>query len=156
MIRIPAELLGEIHRHSERDYPHECCGALLGRVYPGAPEADADGTETREVAALHAAANRRETAAAPRRFLITADDYRVIEREARARNLDVIGFYHSHPDHPARPSEYDREHALPWYSYVIVSVSAGRAGETASWILGDDRGGFGLERVISGETTQRR
>ena len=160
MIRIPGDLLLEIHRHAVSDYPHECCGALLGRVTAGAlgeaTDPDAAGAETREVAALHAAANRRETEAAPRRFLITSDDYRAIERGARERGLDVIGFYHSHPDHPARPSDYDREHALPWYSYVIVSVSAGRAGETTSWILDDDRCAFQSERVVTDETTQRR
>ena len=159
MIRIPGDLLREIHGHAERDYPHECCGALLGRVSDGpsgAPGSEATDRETREVVAFHAATNRREAAAAPKRFLITADDYRDIERAARARDLDVLGFYHSHPDHPARPSEYDREHALPWYSYVIISVSAGRVGETTSWILDDDRRDFGFERVVADTTTQRR
>jgi proteasome lid subunit RPN8/RPN11 len=157
VIRIPGLLLREIHGHAERDYPHECCGALLGRVSNaapvGTPGLDADGGETREVVALQAAANRRETAVAPRRFLITADDYRAIERAARARQLDILGFYHSHPDHPARPSEYDREHALPGYSYVIVSVNAGRVEETTSWVLADDRRGFGSERIVADATT---
>jgi proteasome lid subunit RPN8/RPN11 len=153
VIRIPEEVLREIHAHAERDYPHECCGALLGRVSGPASgraaQAGGAGPEAREVVALHAAANRRETEAAPRRFLITAEDYRAIERAARGRELDVLGFYHSHPDHPARPSEYDREHALPWYSYVIVAVDAGRAGETTSWVLDDDRRDFVLEPVVA-------
>lgn len=152
MIHIPDDLLREIHAHAERDYPHECCGALLGRVSaPPSILAPGPGAEAREVVALQAADNRREATAAPRRFLITADDYRAIEREARVRDLVVLGFYHSHPDHPARPSDYDREHALPWYSYVIVSVNAGRAGETTSWILDDDRRGFALEPVVAKE-----
>ncbi len=150
MIHIPDALVGAIRDHARRDYPHECCGALLGRVEPSAAGAG----ETRVVIALRAAENRREAEAAPRRFLITPDDYRAIEREACERALDVLGFYHSHPDHPARPSEYDREHALPWYSYVIISVRAGRAGETpadlTSWVLDDDRHAFTFE-PIAGE-----
>ncbi|MDH4037074.1 MAG: M67 family metallopeptidase [Candidatus Krumholzibacteria bacterium] len=139
MIAIAPELMRAIHAHARRTYPHECCGALLGALA-------ADGA--REVAALHEADNRREASAAARRFLITPDDYRAIERDARARSLEVLGFYHSHPDHPARPSDYDREHAFPWYSYVIVSVRDGVAGETTSWILDDDRTAFAAETIV--------
>jgi proteasome lid subunit RPN8/RPN11 len=149
VIRIPETLVRAIRDHARREYPHECCGALLGRVEPSAA---GDG-EIRVVVALRAAENRREAEAAPRRFLITSEDYRAIEREARERALDVLGFYHSHPDHPARPSEYDRDHALPWYSYVIVSVREGRAGETpadlTSWVLGDDRHAFAFEPIAT-------
>lgn len=139
MIAIPAILLRAIHAHAERTYPHECCGALLGRV------ADDD---ARAVVALHEADNRREASAAARRFLIAPDDYRAIERAARAQSLDVLGFYHSHPDHPAHPSDYDRAHAFPWYSYVIVSVRSGTAAETTSWILDDDRAAFAAETIV--------
>lgn len=145
MIVITPEHLRAIHAHAARAYPHECCGALLGREQAGA------GGAVRTVEALHEADNRREPGAAPRRFLITADDFLEIERAARARGLDVIGFYHSHPDHPARPSEYDREHALPWYSYVIVSVRGGATGETTSWILGDDRAAFAAEPIVDAQ-----
>jgi proteasome lid subunit RPN8/RPN11 len=141
VIRLSREQLRTLHAHAEAAYPHECCGALLGR------ERDGD----REVVALHAADNRREAEAAPRRFLISAEDYRAIEAAARARALDVLGFYHSHPDHPARPSDYDREHAFPWYSYVIVSVRDGRAAETTSWILDDDRAAFAPEPLSTEE-----
>lgn len=150
MIHIPDALAGAIRDHAQREYPHECCGALLGRVEPAAAGAG----EVRVVVALRAAENRREAEAAPRRFLITPDDYRAIEREARERALAVLGFYHSHPDHPARPSDYDREHALPWYSYVIISVREGRAGDTpadlTSWILGDERHAFTFEPIATG------
>jgi proteasome lid subunit RPN8/RPN11 len=71
----------------------------------------------------------------------------VADRAAEARGLDVVGWYHSHPDHPARPSEYDREHAWPWYSYIIVSVAKGVAGEMTSWRLQDDRAGYEKERI---------
>jgi proteasome lid subunit RPN8/RPN11 len=142
MIRIAPELVRAIRAHAERDYPGECCGALLGRAGAG----PAPGV-TKWVLALEPAENRREAEDAPRRFLITADDYRAIERVAREKSLDVLGFYHSHPDQPARPSEYDREHALPSYSYVIVSVRQGRAEEFTSWTLDDDRRAFSSEPV---------
>lgn len=142
MIRISPELIRAIRVHAERDYPNECCGALLGRA-GAAPSPEA----TKWVLALVPAGNRREADALPTRFLITADDYRAIEGVAREKSLDVLGFYHSHPDHPARPSEYDREHALPSYSYVIVSVREGRAEEFTSWTLDDDRGAFSSEPI---------
>lgn len=138
MISMPEDVMRAIRAHAERTYPHECCGALLGSE---------GGDGVRAVVALYEADNRREAGAAPRRFLITAEDYRTIERAARERSLDVLGFYHSHPDHPARPSDYDREHAFPWYSYVIVTVQGGVAGETTSWILDDDRVSFQEESV---------
>lgn len=142
MIRISPELMRAIRVHAEREYPNECCGALLGRA-GSAPSPEA----TKWVLALEPAGNRRDVEDAPRRFLITADDYRAIERVARQKSLEVLGFYHSHPDHPARPSEYDREHALPSFSYVIVSVRQGRAEEFTSWTLDDDRSTFSSEPV---------
>ena len=63
------------------------------------------------------------------------------------RGLEVVGYYHSHPDHPARPSDYDRDHGWPWYSYVIISIQQGKAGELNSWVLRDDRSKFELESV---------
>ena len=150
MIRISPELIDAIREHAERDYPHECCGALLGRA-GSAPRPDG----TKWVLALEPVENRREAEAAPRRFLISADDYRGIERSAREKSLEVVGFYHSHPDHPARPSEYDREHALPSFSYVIVSVQSGRSGELTSWTLDDDRAAFSAELVAEIDSASR-
>jgi proteasome lid subunit RPN8/RPN11 len=69
------------------------------------------------------------------------------ELAARKRGWEVLGFYHSHPDHPARPSDYDREYALPFYSYVIVAVERGKAAELTSWELAADRGQFNVEVV---------
>jgi len=140
-LRMSSALADAIRRHAERTYPHECCGALLGRGDGGA----------RDVSAALPVENQREGEAARRRFLITGEDYRALEREARARHLDIVGFYHSHPDHPARPSDYDRDHALPWYAYVIVSVRAGRGGEMACWVLDDDRAGFSEELIEHGD-----
>ncbi len=79
------------------------------------------------------------------RFLIDPLEQLRVEKDAQARGLDVLGYYHSHPDHPARPSNYDRDHAWPWYSYVIVSVEQGTARELTSWTLAEDRSVFDQE-----------
>lgn len=137
MIRIDEQLRARILDHAESTYPHECCGGLLGSA----------GAGHKAVRAIVPIDNRRDGDAARRRFLITADDYRALDARARAEGADVIGFYHSHPDHPARPSDFDREHALPWYSYVIVAVADGRSHAMTSWVLNDDRTGFAEEDV---------
>ena len=149
-LEINREHLKEIGRHGARAYPNECCGALLG-------VADGDAQQVRALLALD---NRREGEAARTRFLVSADDFRWAEKQARQQGLEIIGFYHSHPDHPARPSEFDREHALPWYSYVVVRVvrvarrADGQAGgepqESTSWVLAEDRSQFNPEEI---ETT---
>lgn len=132
-------MLDDIRTHGARAYPSECCGALIGV---------ADG-DSKLVRALLPLDNRREGEAARTRFLVTADDFRWAEKEARAKGLDILGFYHSHPDHPARPSDFDREHALPWYSYIIVSVAHGEPQEATCWVLADDRSRFLLEPMRS-------
>lgn len=146
MIELGPGVLDAIRRHGEAEYPEECCGVLLGRV---------EGEQRRVVAAT-ALPNAR-TDERRRRFLIGAEDYRAAEREAGARGLELIGFYHSHPDHPARPSEYDREHALPWHSYVVLAVDGGRAGACTSWILSSDRSAFEPEDlIVEGDRRGRR
>lgn len=141
MLRVREELLGRIRAHGVKTYPHECCGALLGR--------DSDGS--REVIELLELANRRLDS--PRnRFEVTPDDVRLAERTGREKKLELLGWYHSHPDAPARPSEYDRDHAWPWYSYLIVSVEKGEPRDTKSWRLQDDRSGYELEAI---ETADR-
>ena len=137
MLLLAKQLEQEIRDHSARDYPHECCGAMLG-IDTGAG---------RQVRSLFPLVNRRDDS--PRnRFSITPEDFRAAERAAAERGLDLIGWYHSHPDHPARPSEFDREHAWPWYSYVIVSVAAGAPQDLTSWLLQDDRSRFEQEEVV--------
>lgn len=121
-----------IRAHARDAYPHECCGALMGR----------EGT----VHATYGLPNT--TGEGPRRrFLVRPDDYRAAERESGARGLDLVGFYHSHPDHPARPSQYDLDHAWPFFSYVIVSVTADDSGSMTSWRLRDDRSAFEEEPI---------
>ncbi|HYL65071.1 MAG TPA: M67 family metallopeptidase [Candidatus Methylomirabilis sp.] len=142
---LSAELAARIRQHGAATYPHECCGALLGRDYASASAAAGAGV-SREVLALFPLVNRRDDSPG-NRFSVTADDVRDAEKSARSQGLDVLGWYHSHPDHPAHPSEYDRDHAWPWYSYVIVSVQAGAPQEMTSWRLRDDRSAFVQEKI---------
>lgn len=121
-----------IRAHGRETFPHECCGALLGR----------DGT----VHEAYALPNTTDEGPR-RRFLVRADDYRGAENRAREAGLDLLGFYHSHPDHPARPSQYDLDHAWPSFSYVIVSVMAGEDKLLTSWRLQEDRSAFDEEPV---------
>ncbi|HKE35207.1 MAG TPA: M67 family metallopeptidase [Candidatus Acidoferrum sp.] len=138
---ISGQLAEKIRAHSAETYPHECCGALLGRDGDVAhPEA------VREVLALFPLVNRRDDS--PRnRFSVTAEDVLEADKTAQAQGLQVIGWYHSHPDHPARPSQYDQDHAWPWYSYIIVSVQNGAPQDMTSWRLNDDRRAFSPEDI---------
>lgn len=133
-LRLSASLVDEIRREGERAYPAECCGVLAG--YPG---------EVKEVLKLVPMTNRRTDD--PHRYLIAPDDLRRIEAKLRASGLEVLGCYHSHPDHPAAPSAFDTEQAWPWYSYIIVRVDRARAAELTSWVLADDRSVMSLESV---------
>ena len=144
------DLAAGIRRHGAETFPYECCGALLGRDSASnekvsAPDESLVGTP-REVLGLFPLVNRRDDS--PRnRFAVTADDVRYAEKAAREHGLEVIGWYHSHPDHPARPSDFDREHAWPWYSYVIVSVMNGEPADMTSWRLNDDRQNYSAEGI---------
>ncbi len=121
-----------IQAHGRETYPHECCGALIGR----------DGSVTTAVPL----ANTTEEGPR-RRFLVRPADYRLAEAKASELGLDLLGFYHSHPDHPSRPSQYDLDHAWPFFSYVIISVREGEPKELQSWRLRDDRSSFDEEAV---------
>ncbi len=135
-LKLSQELEARIRAHAAETYPYECCGALLGR----------DGDEGREVLALVPLENQR--ADSPRnRFSITAEDVRLAEQKAREQRIDLIGWYHSHPDHPAAPSEFDREHAWPWYSYIIVRSESQGTKEMNSWRLADDRACYANEPI---------
>ena len=119
-----------IRQHGADTYPNECCGALIGR----------DG----RVTTTFALPNTTEEGPR-RRFLVRPDDYREAEKQARQTGGDLLGFYHSHPDHPARPSQYDLDHAWPFFSYIIVSVRAGAPEDMTSWRLREDRSAFDQE-----------
>lgn len=142
MLTIPAQLLDQITRHVEGTYPNEGGGLLIGRV---------DERGAKVVEEVQVFVNQREIEEQYHRILITDRMVREAEEYADAKGALLIGFFHSHPDQPARPSEFDREHALPWWSYLIVSVRHGQAAEVLSWQLRDDRSVFDEEPVMSDE-----
>jgi proteasome lid subunit RPN8/RPN11 len=149
-VGISAELAEKIREHGVETYPYECCGALLGteRDVRASDRDPAARKISREIVSLFPLVNRRDDS--PRnRFSVTADDVREAEKAAIAQGLEVLGWYHSHPDHPARPSDYDRDHAWPWYSYLIVSVHTGVPQDLTSWRLKDDRSGYFEEKISS-------
>jgi len=127
-----------IRTHGQQTYPHECCGALVGR-----------GNHVSTAVALE-----NTTEEGPRRrFLVRASDYREAERRAVELGGDLLGFYHSHPDHPARPSQYDLDHAWPTFAYIIVAVATGAAGDMTLWYLNDDRSSFEEGSLQHGENS---
>ena len=135
MLKLSRQIESAIQKKGAEAYPNECCGILFGRE---------DG-DARIVKSLRPIENARESDEQYHRFLITPEDMMQAEFEARKRGLDIVGFYHSHPDHPARPSDYDREHALPFYSYIILRVAEGRPEQMTSWRLQLSREAFDSE-----------
>jgi len=139
MIILPSEWEKNVRIDGENAYPNECCGILIGEI---------DGAGVKTVKRVEPIRNAREDGEQYHRFLITPEDMLRAEKTARAAKMDVVGFYHSHPDHPAVPSGYDKDHALPFYSYVIVSVEKGRTKDLTSWELTADRTDFLPEDVL--------
>jgi len=137
MLSISPALLHAIQAHGEAAYPNEGAGLLLGQSH--GPD--------KNLAAILPIANQWNADEQYHRFLITPDDMLRGESEAARRGLDVIGIFHSHPDHVAVPSGFDRDWALPWYSYIITSVEKAQAVSTRSWLLRDDRSGFDEESL---------
>lgn len=127
-----------IEQHAQSTYPEEGGGLLLGHV-------DDRRTIVAEIRVLpntwDGDAERR------RRYLIPGRVMWREEQAADARGLAVVGYFHSHPDHPAAPSEFDRDHALPNWSYVIVSVRQGQAGDVRAWRLREDRSAFDPQEI---------
>jgi proteasome lid subunit RPN8/RPN11 len=139
MIAVNDEQLAQMRAHGERDYPYECCGLMLGRFETG----------LKRVLETYAISNAREEAAKRNRFLIQPEELMRGEKYARHKGLDVVGFYHSHPDDVAVPSQYDLEHAWPTYSYIVIAVENGRAGDLRSWEMEPDRSRFNQEEIVS-------
>ena len=126
-LAVSAAVDQAIRQHGQETYPHECCGALVG--------------ESGRVTGIVALPNTTEEGPR-RRFLVRPSDYRLAEQRASELGGELLGFYHSHPDHPARPSQYDLDHAWPTFAYVIVAVAGGVAGDMTVWYLKDDRSSF--------------
>lgn len=138
MLHLSEELLAQIHAHGEQAYPEEGAGFLLG-VYPE--------NGMRAVTSILPLANSREAGARHNRYLITAKDYVKAEETADRLGLSLIGVFHSHPDRPNQPSEFDREWAQPFFSYVITSINQGEAVASRSWRLTEDRSKFEEEEI---------
>ena len=136
MIAIPEPLLEEIRAHGRETYPEECCGGLLGRR-----------GEPARVSRVERIDNVRDENRA-RRYEVSPQDYLRLERLAAENGAELLGFYHSHPDHPAVPSAYDRDHAFPFFHYLVCAVASGRPGEITAWILSEDRGEFDREDIV--------
>jgi proteasome lid subunit RPN8/RPN11 len=137
-LTITGDVDAEIRAHGQETYPHECCGALVGKD---------DG-----VRAIVRLPNTTEEGPR-RRFLVRPSDYRDAERQASALGGDLLGFYHSHPDHPARPSQYDLDHAWPTFAYIIVSVIEAAAADMTVWFLKEDRSSFDEGRLNHAENS---
>ena len=131
-VTLSDAVVAAIRDHGRETYPNECCGALIGRA-GHATEAFALPNTTEE--------------GPRRRFLVRPGDYRAAESRATEAGGELLGFYHSHPDHPAQPSQYDLDHAWPFFSYVIISVREAEPRELRSWRLRDDRSQFDEEEV---------
>lgn len=129
MIQIPAEVFAQIQKNAEEHYPDEGAGLLLGKVQG----------ENRVVEQVLQLPNRFQPGARHNRYMIEPQDMLLAEEKADELGLEIIGVFHSHPDHPAQPSEYDRKRALPWYSYIITKVTDRSAIESRSWRLTDER-----------------
>ena len=137
MIELNQKVIDAITSHAERDYPHECGGMLIGRFEEGKKTV----TETFPLE------NAREEEARHNRVLILPKDVLRAERYARENKLDVVGYYHSHPESPAVPSQYDLDHALPVWSYIIASVIEGQVEDIRSWEMEHDRSKFNEEPI---------
>jgi proteasome lid subunit RPN8/RPN11 len=137
-LSIAPDLLKQIHHHGETAYPEEGAGFLLGSE--GNP---------RQVSSILTLENSRQGEARRNRYLITPQDYLNAENEADKSGLTLLGVFHSHPDHPNQPSDYDRDWAQPWFSYIITRIDAGKADESRSWRLDEDRGRFIEETIVT-------
>lgn len=155
MIRLSESHLDAIRTHGAATFPNECCGVLLGDVagdHKTVREVRAlanvfEPSAEFETSALPAGAEAGEVAEVgqERRYFVSPQEMFALMQEERRTKRKVLGFYHSHPNHPARPSVYDREWASPWYTYIIVSVMDGRPADLTAWQLDDDRKAFSAE-----------
>lgn len=140
MITIPASLLRQIYDHTEASYPHECCGLMIGTLQ--------DDGANKVVHAFRTCKNLNQERARDRYDMDPLDMLRV-EREFENSAWEIVGIYHSHPDHPSRPSQTDTDRAFPIYSYVIVSVRNGTVASAQSWALNEEEKKFYEEPLVT-------
>jgi len=136
VINLTKEIIKQFMKHAESDYPHECCGFIIGNFK------DKESIGNEYVPASNIKEENRE-----RRFLIDPISYQKAEDKADGRGLAVISIVHSHPDHPDKPSDFDRDHAWPGFSYIIISVQNGKATSYRSWQLNENREFFIEENI---------
>ena len=134
-LEIGHRLVGRIRGEAEAAYPGECCGIIGGVI-----------GETRMARTILPAANRWSDD--PHRYLIAPDDWRAAQEQLAGEGLEILGYYHSHPDHPPRPSAYDVAQAWPWYSYLIVEVAGGRAAGLTAWVLDEEAPAMRPETLV--------
>ena len=140
MIKYTKEIQEIMVAHGKTDYPHECCGALIGKHDFGI-------NGVREVLEARPLKNIN-TDRAHDRFLIDDKDLIELNKELRGTGKDVIGYYHSHPDHPSAPSDTDREYAQEDTSYIIISIHKGELDQITSWVFDDFKAPFSEEEVV--------
>lgn len=134
-VYIPKHVYDEMFEHARQEYPNECCGVVVGSIY-----------NDKRIFESHRTRNINKERAKDR-FIMDPDELNMLDKQARVSNLDILGFYHSHPDHPDKPSEYDREWAHPGYSYIIISVKAGKDLRARSWIVEENDSAFKEEKI---------
>ncbi len=139
---LPSSLYRQIEQEGVRAYPNECCGVMIGRDVR-----NGDGQTRRIVDRLQPLTNSFEKEEQFHRFRLDPKEYIEVEKAAGVEGKLVLGFYHSHPDHPARPSEYDRQHGWPFYSYVIVAIHKCEPVDMTSWLLDEATEQFQQERI---------
>jgi proteasome lid subunit RPN8/RPN11 len=136
-VKMPESMLKRIRKCSEAAYPNECCGFLLGSVEKRVFFIK----DLQEVE--NAAEDSRQN-----RYLILPTDFLYADNSSRELGLEIIGVYHSHPDHPAVPSLIDQKNAIIQYLYIILNVTKGRAGELSGWIFNGEKGSFNREDLL--------
>lgn len=145
---LPPALFRQIEAEGEAGYPNEVCGMMFGREAGDSTGAAASPAD-RRVERLVVGKNVFEADERYHRFSIDPREQMRAERAMEADGLTLLGYYHSHPDHPARPSEYDREHAWEFYSYVIVAVARGTAADMTSWVLDGGTKQFAQQEIAT-------
>jgi proteasome lid subunit RPN8/RPN11 len=134
-------MLEEMHSHALSTFPEECCGLMFGNF------SDANDDRATQVVMIQRMRNAFDPAQRFHRYSIDPKEFLNVETDAEERGEEIIGVYHSHPNALAKPSEFDRDHAWPGLSYVIMEIVDRKILETKSWILKEDKNGFNPQEI---------